>query len=88
MGRLHWCLITCLKGLNDIVKFLLENGANPNYWCPYDGNTPLHFACLREQSIERATLRITYLPSDEESKIAIIRHLLTHGARVHRNMMV
>ena len=78
-------IVACLKGLKNIVKFLLDKGANPNYQCPYDGNTPLHFACLREQSIERATLRVSYLPSDEESTIAIIRHLLTHGARVHRN---
>ena len=40
----------------------------------------LHFACLREQSIDRAMLWITYIPSD-----AIIRLLLTHGAKVQRN---
>ena len=76
-------MIACQKGLKDIVKFLLEKGANPNYQCPDDGNTPLHFACLGEQSTGRAD--IVSLPSHEETSVAIVRLLMNHGAKVRRN---
>ena len=74
-------MIACRKGLKDIVKFLLEKGANPNYQCSDDGNTPLHFVCLGDVSVRADIVS----PLDEETLVDIVRMLLNHGAQVRRN---
>ena len=44
-------MVACLLIYKDIVKFLLEKGANANEKCTEEMNTPLHYACmLREYS--------------------------------------
>ena len=38
-------MLACQLADKDIVKFLVEKGANPNLTCSQRGNTALHYAC-------------------------------------------
>jgi len=44
--RISWTLLAmcCMKGDIDMLRFLLENGANPNLTSNYSYQTPLHIA--------------------------------------------
>ena len=56
-------MVACLLGYKDIVKFLLEKGANANEKCTEEMNTPLHYACtcmLREYIVIVGLVLLTF----------------------------
>ncbi|XP_072170316.1 protein fem-1 homolog A-like [Diadema setosum] len=70
-------MIACEKGQGDIVRFLLEKGANPDLSPPKSGDTPLHVICRRH-----ADRRQDFA---EETRIKIGQTLLEHGATFREN---
>ncbi|XP_030851953.1 protein fem-1 homolog C isoform X1 [Strongylocentrotus purpuratus] len=85
-------MLACLKGLEDVVKFLLANGANPNSKSLKDGNTPLHYACMLEDTLGNASF--LERPSGHQleptkwrtPEISIVKLLLNYGASVQNNI--
>ena len=59
--------IAIIKGNFDMVKILLENGANPNLKSEFSNQTPLHFAYLNQNSLtdEIISLLKKYNANDE-----------------------
>ncbi|XP_071501108.1 protein fem-1 homolog C-like isoform X2 [Diadema antillarum] len=70
-------IIACEKGQKDIVKYLLESGANPNVPSPKSGDTPLHVIC-RKHADWRQDIA-------EDTRIKIAQMLLQHGATFREN---
>ncbi|XP_072170206.1 protein fem-1 homolog A-like [Diadema setosum] len=70
-------IIACEKGQEDIVRFLLESGANPNVSSPKSGDTPLHVTC-RKHADWRQDIA-------EETRNKIAQTLLQHGATFREN---
>ncbi|XP_030852140.1 uncharacterized protein LOC115928651 [Strongylocentrotus purpuratus] len=81
-------MLACLTGLEDVVKFLLANGANPNSNSLMKGNTPLHFACMVEDTVEEEYLSgRCYQPKKWTTiKVSIVKLLLKYGASVQKNL--
>ena len=63
-------MIACMQGDVEIVRFLLEERADPNKSCT-DLSTPLHFACRPVRNKE-----------DGVKQIPIIEMLVKHGAKI------
>ena len=82
-------MAACLLGLKDIVKFLLEKGADPNEKCMDERNTPLHFACLQSEYVETIfDFEWSFeLQKDCSIRKGIIKLLFDHGALVERNSL-
>ncbi|XP_030852141.1 uncharacterized protein LOC115918143 [Strongylocentrotus purpuratus] len=83
-------MLACLTGLEDVVKFLLANGANPNSNNLMKGNTPLHFACMIEETEEEEYMHLSrrrYMPKKWiATKVSIVKLLLKYGASVQKNL--
>ncbi|XP_030852649.1 protein fem-1 homolog C-like [Strongylocentrotus purpuratus] len=81
-------MLACLTGLEDVVKFLLTNGANPNSNSLTKGNTPLHFACMVEDTVKEECLSgRCYRPEKwTTTKVSIVKLLLKYGASVQKNL--
>ncbi|XP_011682941.1 protein fem-1 homolog C [Strongylocentrotus purpuratus] len=81
-------MLACLTGLEDVVKFLLANGANPNSNSLMMGNTPLHFACMVEDIVEEEYLSRTFYKPKKwtTTKVSIVKLLLKYGASVQKNL--
>eukprot|EP00057_Strongylocentrotus_purpuratus_P014520 XP_011668994.1 PREDICTED: ankyrin repeat and KH domain-containing protein 1-like [Strongylocentrotus purpuratus] len=87
-------MLACLKGLEDVVKFLLANGANPNSKSSKDGNTPLHYACmlLFEESEDTLSVkpsakkRLLEQQKLRNPKLSIVKLLLKYRASVQNNI--
>ena len=81
-------MAACLLGLKDIVKYLLEKGADPNEKCMEEMNTPLHFACLQRDYIETSYFEWSFEhQKDSSTRKDIIELLFDHGALVERNSL-
>ena len=59
-------MVACVLGYKDIVKFLLEKGANPNEKCTEERNTPLHYTCMLREYIEESDSRAEWYFTYEE----------------------
>ncbi|XP_071478101.1 protein fem-1 homolog A-like [Diadema antillarum] len=70
-------IIACEKGQEDIVRFLLESGANPNVSSPRSGDTPLHATCRKHPDWRQDIA--------EETRNKIAQTLLQHGATFREN---
>ncbi|XP_071501105.1 protein fem-1 homolog C-like [Diadema antillarum] len=70
-------MIACEKGQEDIVRFLLESGANPNVSSPKSGDTPLHVICFRQDYWIQVIA--------EGTRFKIVQALLQHGATFREN---
>nr|XP_054764514.1 protein fem-1 homolog B-like [Lytechinus pictus] len=81
-------MLACLKGLENVVKFLLENGANPNSKSLKEGNTPLHYACMLEDVVGTDYFQKQLYKQKEgrTPQISIIKLLVKHGAAVQNNL--
>ena len=84
-------MVACLLGYKDIVKFLLDKGANAKEKCTEEMNTPLHYACMMREYIEGGWLQTElYFPCEEDvftKKEEIIKLLFDHGAVLERNSL-
>ena len=84
-------MVACVLGYKDIVKFLLEKGANPNEKCTEERNTPLHYACMLreyfEESDSQAEWHFVYEEDTVTKKEEIIKLLFDHGAVLERNSL-
>ncbi|XP_063962399.1 protein fem-1 homolog B-like [Lytechinus pictus] len=81
-------MLACLKGLENVVKFLLENGANPNSKSLKEGNTPLHYSCMLEDVVGTDYFQKQLYKQKEgrTPQISIIKLLVKHGAAVQSNL--
>ena len=79
-------MVACKEGWEDIVKFLLESGANPNSKCILEDNTPLHYLCEGDKPTVDACRRQQNYPTENfQTRIRIARQLLSQGARIELN---
>ncbi|XP_072170205.1 uncharacterized protein [Diadema setosum] len=67
-------MIACENGQEDIVRFLLERGANPHFSSPKSGDTLLHASCKNPTGYIPFSLDIA-----RDNKIKIVQTLLQHG---------
>ncbi len=89
MGALH---VATVRGHADVVRLLLENGADPNYEGP--GYTPLHWACGTWETELNGKNGMTaprghewdMLRGVQEGKVEMVRALLEHGADPNTRM--
>ncbi|XP_071506396.1 uncharacterized protein [Diadema antillarum] len=70
-------MIACGNGQEDIVRFLIENGANPNISSPKNGDTSLHVICRKEKHSQQNIAH--------ETRVKIVQTLLQHGATFRKN---
>ena len=84
-------MVACLLGYKDVVRYLLENGANPNEKCTEEVNTPLHYACLQclyiQESFSSAEWLIQCKKDEISSKEDIVKLLFEHGAVLEKNTL-
>ena len=84
-------MVACLLGCKDIVRYLLEKGADPNEKCTEECNTPLHYACLLSLYIRESFSSLEWLLECKQDQISskedIVKLLFEHGAVLERNTL-
>ena len=86
-------MVACLRGYKDVVRYLLENGADPNEKCTEELNTPLHYACLQSKYMQESfsySLVEFVVDCNKDlisNKEDIVKLLFEHGALLERNAL-